>query len=75
MLTMVPMAATVGDGGFPVAALVPLAVLALGFVGYCWFDLSRSQVKHLPKWAWALICVVSIPFGGIVYLLVGREQR
>ncbi|HVL52370.1 MAG TPA: PLDc N-terminal domain-containing protein, partial [Actinomycetota bacterium] len=26
-----------------------------------------------PKWAWAIICVVSIPLGGIVYLLAGRE--
>jgi len=59
----------------PVAALAPLVLLALAFVGYCWFDLSRHEVRYLPKWAWALICVVSIPLGGIVYLLVGREHR
>lgn len=55
------------------AALAPLIVVAVGFVGYCLFDISRSEVKHLPKWAWALICVFSIPVGGIVYLMVGRE--
>ena len=59
----------------PVAALAPLVLLALAFVGYCWFDLSRHEVRYLPKWAWALICVVSIPLGGVVYLLVGREHR
>jgi hypothetical protein len=63
------------DGGVPLAALAPLVLLALGFVGYCWYDLSRSQVRYLPKWAWALICVASIPFGGIAYLIVGREHR
>ncbi|MGW4353758.1 hypothetical protein ACWELJ_16905 [Nocardia sp. NPDC004582] len=58
----------------PVAALVPLIVIAVGFVGFCWYDLSRSQVKYLPTWAWAIICVVSIPIGGIIYLTVGRES-
>jgi hypothetical protein len=57
----------------PWAALAPIIVLALAFVAYCLFDLARSEVRHLPKWAWAVICVISIPFGGIVYLLVGRD--
>jgi hypothetical protein len=59
----------------PFAALAPLALLALGFVAYCWYDLSRSEVRYLPKWVWALICVASVPAGGIVYLLVGKEHR
>ena len=59
----------------PVAALVPLVVLAVAFVGFCLFDLSRATVRYLPKWAWALVCLVSIPVGGIVYLLIGREHR
>jgi hypothetical protein len=65
----------VSSTGVPVAALVPVVGLALAFVGYCWFDLSRSRVRYLPKWAWALICLLSVPLGGIVYLLVGREHR
>jgi hypothetical protein len=52
-----------------------LVVLALAFVGYCWFDLSRARVRYLPEWAWPLICLISIPVGGIVYLLLGREHR
>ncbi len=55
------------------AALAPLIVVAVAFVGYCLFDINRSDVKHLSKWAWALICIFSIPVGGIVYLMVGRE--
>jgi hypothetical protein len=58
----------------PVAAVVPLVLAALAFVGYCLFDISRSEVQHLPKWAWALICVLSVPLGGIAYLLVGRSH-
>jgi hypothetical protein len=58
----------------PWAALLPLIALLVVFVGYCLFDLSRTDVQYLPKWAWALICVVSIPVGGIVYLLIGRRR-
>ena len=58
-----------------VLALIPLALLSLAWVGYCWYDIARSNVKHLPKWAWALIVVLSVPVGGIAYLLIGREQH
>jgi len=59
----------------PWAALAPLLVLAAGFIIYCLVDLRRSEVEHLPKWAWAIICVVSVPLGGLVYLTVGRKPR
>ncbi|MEC3917733.1 hypothetical protein [Nocardia sp. CDC160] len=57
----------------PVAALIPLIVVGLAFVGFCWYDLSRARVKYLPKWVWAIICLISIPLGGIIYLVVGRD--
>jgi len=57
------------------AALLPVVVVAVGFVVFCLFDLARArEVRYLPKWAWALICVVSIPLGGIVYLVLGRPR-
>ena len=57
----------------PWAAVVPLVVAGLAFVVYCLVDIARHDVRYLPKWAWALICALSIPLGGIVYLLVGRD--
>lgn len=59
----------------PWAAIIPLAVIGIAFIGYCLFDLSRSEVRYLPKWAWAVICLVSVPAGGIIYLLVGKAHR
>ena len=59
----------------PIAALLPLALFVVAWVGYCWFDISRRRVRHLPKWAWALVCLLSVPIGGIVYFLIGREQE
>ncbi len=55
------------------AAIAPLIVLAVGFVVFCLVDIARHDVKYLPKWVWAIICCFSIPIGGIVYLLIGRD--
>jgi hypothetical protein len=53
-----------------------LAALGIGFDGYCLADIARaSQVRHLPKWAWALICLAQTPAGGIAYLCAGRVGR
>lgn len=49
-------------------------VYAVG-VGAGFFDLARHEVRHLPKWAWALIIgLVSFPIGLIVYVVVGRAS-
>lgn len=57
------------------AAFIPLALVAVIFVAGCLIDIvRRPKVRYMPKWAWALVCVGSIPLGGLVYLLVGREQ-
>lgn len=56
------------------AALAPVLVLLLAFVIWCWVDMSRHEVRYLPRWLWAIIVAISIPLGGIVYLLVGRES-
>ena len=58
----------------PVAALMPLIVFAVAWIAYCLWDLSRSAVRGLPKWGWAAVIVCSVPVGGIVYLVLGRDQ-
>jgi hypothetical protein len=70
---LIPLAVSVSSA--TLAAAIPLILLSLAFVGYCLFDIYRSAVRYLPKWAWVLICLASVPFGGIVYLIMGREDR
>ena len=55
------------------AAVAPLIIVCAAFVGFCWYDIAGHEVRYLPKWAWVFICLLSIPLGGIVYLLIGRE--
>jgi hypothetical protein len=56
------------------AAWAPILVLLLAFVIWCWIDISKNEVRYLPKWLWAIIVAASVPMGGIIYLLVGRES-
>ena len=59
----------------PLAAILPLAIAAIAWLVFCFVDLARSEVRWLPKWGWALIILLSIPIGGIAYLLVAKEPK
>ena len=67
---------TAGDANFISAApVLLLGVVAVGFVIYCWVDIARAEkVKYLPKWGWAIICAISVPLGGILYLALGKDR-
>lgn len=57
-------------------AVLPLILLGIALVGYCIFDIARAEeVRWLPKWAWVVICMVSLPLGPILYLTLGRADR
>ena len=57
-------------------ALAPLIVLAAALSLYALIDLVRAPaVRYLPKWAWALICVLTLPLGPLAYLTLGRSPR
>jgi Phospholipase_D-nuclease N-terminal len=61
----------------PSALLVTLTMaMVIGFDGFCLADIARSaRVRYLHKWAWALICLIQCPLGGIMYLSIGHISR
>ena len=57
------------------AALVLLLGLAL-LVGWEILCLRQvflaERVRFLPRWVWAVACLIQIPLGGLFFLLLGR---
>jgi ABC-2 type transport system ATP-binding protein len=57
------------------AVWLPIALLLLAFLAFCFVELVRRPARYLPKPVWALIVLAQIPLGGIVYLIIGRGER
>jgi hypothetical protein len=58
------------------AALIPIVLVAVGFVIFCLVDVWRTEeVRYLPRWLWTVVCLISVPLGGIVYLVFGRGRK
>jgi ABC-2 type transport system ATP-binding protein len=54
------------------ALIFGAVVLLLIYAALLW-DISRSEVRHLPRWLWALVVVlITFPIGALAYLVVGR---
>ena len=56
--------------------VIALAVIA--FTIYALIDCilaDSSRVRALPKIVWALIIIILSPFGGILWLALGKERR
>ncbi len=56
------------------AAIALILVLAT-FEGYCLVDCARAtRVRYFSQWTWALIMLITIPVGGILYLAYGKDR-
>ncbi len=64
------------NGAAAPAVVLAVLVLAIGFAAFCLTDLARAgEVRGLPKWGWAVVICISVPWGGIVYLVAGKVRR
>lgn len=58
------------------AGLIALIVVAVGFTAYCLVDLACARaVRCLSREVWVVICLVSIPLGGIIYMMAGKAWK
>jgi hypothetical protein len=62
--------------GLEVLAVLIALYGVLRFEMFCLNDvLHAPYVRTLPRQTWVLLCVITIPFGGVFYLLYGRPRR
>ncbi len=52
------------------AAWIPIFAVGIAFSAVVLVHLATHQVPFMPKWAWALLILVTMPLGGVVYLLI-----
>ncbi|MBA8760066.1 PLDc N-terminal domain-containing protein [Staphylococcus coagulans] len=55
---------------------IPIILILIIYLIVCFYDLFKiDKTKYLPKWIWGIIICISIPLGGIIYFLLGRDSR
>src|SRR5215467_6480083 len=60
----------------PAEGAILVLVLLVVFDVACLIDLARARaVRSIPKWVWTLVICFSTPWGGMLYLIFGRERR
>ena len=57
-------------------ALIIGVAIVLTFEVCCLIDVTRAkEVRRLDRETWALICLVTLPLGGILYLSLGKKWK
>ena len=59
----------------PPKAAFPLLVAAAIWNACCLRELKRNPARRLPKVVWGVVIMAQAPFGGLAYLLLGRQRR
>ena len=52
------------------AAWIPLFAVGIAFTAIMLWHLATHEVGFMSKGAWAALIVVTMPLGGLIYLLV-----
>ena len=53
---------------YGIGALVIFTVFVAVFAA----SADKREVRLIPKWVWVLLCIFVTPFGGLLYLSLGR---
>lgn len=54
--------------------LLPVFVLLIILIGWALIDIARGPMQHLSKIVWAIVVLLFIPAGAILYLVLGRGR-
>jgi hypothetical protein len=55
-------------------ALIIVVAVVVTFEVCCLVDVARAkEVRRLDRQTWALICLVTLPLGGVLYLSLGKK--
>jgi membrane protease YdiL (CAAX protease family) len=52
------------------ASWAPIFVIVIVVTVFSLGHLATNRVPYMPKWAWAVLIIVGMPIGGVVYIAV-----
>lgn len=61
--------------GIPRMLWMLIVLFYVMYLMFFFFDIKAARVKHFPKWVWFIICVISVPLGGIIYFIFGKDGK
>jgi len=53
---------------------IPIIIIEYGLLIFALVQLFKNEVKHMPKWGWALIIIFINIIGPVVFLIAGRKK-
>jgi hypothetical protein len=64
-----------GSTGVVLATTIALLGVVAWFDAVCLTDLARArEVRYLTRRMWAIVILLTFPFGGMLYLVYGRVR-
>lgn len=54
--------------------LLPVIIIILIYIYFCIYDIFKNKTTKYFHWSiWVIVCLISIPLGGIIYYFIGRN--
>ena len=55
--------------------MIPIVILYIVYLTFFFLDIKNHKVKYFSKFIWFIVCLISVPLGGIVYFFIGRKEE
>ncbi|CIQ17796.1 Uncharacterised protein [Streptococcus pneumoniae] len=55
--------------------IIPMVILYILYLIFFFLDIKNNEVRYFSKIIWFIICLISVPLGGITYFLIGRKEE
>ena len=55
--------------------IIPMVILYILYLIFFFLDIKNNEVRYFSKIIWFIICLISVPLGGIAYFVIGRKEE
>ena len=55
--------------------IIPIVMLYTLYLIFFFLDIKNHEVKYFSIIIWFIVCLISVPLGGILYFFIGRKEE